>query len=402
METKIELNKKNIISKIILENYERFFELKKSLIPSQYHDNILKTIDKLKLCKDVNLGFAEYICPQCSEIIKIAFSCKSKFCNSCGKVYADKWIQKQKELFLDVNHRHMVFTIPDKFRMAIYKNFHLLKKLSNSISSIILYSLNSSFKNTKNIRKLKSNTKGIVKPAIISVLHTFGRDLKFNPHFHVIVACGGFKNDGSFKKVNYFNYDGLRFSWRKLFLDTIKKHFPNNNKYKQFINYYYNNNSGFYVRAKDDIDNIDSLNQYLGRYLSRPPISAKNIISYTKDTVTFKYKDHKTNKEVIETIDTLKFLGRLFYHILPKYFKSIRRYGAYARNLGEKFNGAVKSLRKFTKFLFRKYKNLSFVERFKKYFGISPLTCPKCYEEMFLLNIWHHKYGVISGIFSPP
>lgn len=402
METKIELNKKNIISNIILENYERFFELKKSLIPSQYHDNILKTIDKLTLCKDVNLGFAEYICPQCSETIKIAFSCKSKFCNSCGKVYADKWIQKQKDLFLDVNHRHMVFTIPDKFRMALYKNFHLLKKLSDSISSIILYSLNSSFKNTKNIKKLKSNTKGIVKPAIISVLHTFGRDLKFNPHFHVIVACGGFKNDGSFKKINYFNYDGLRFSWRKLFLDTIKKHFPNNNKYKQLINYYYNNNSGFYVRAKDDIDNIDSLNQYLGRYLSRPPISAKNIISYTKDTVTFKYKDHKTNKEVIETIDTLKFLGRLFYHILPKYFKSIRRYGAYARNLGEKFSGVVKSLRKFKKFLFSKSKNLSFVERFKKYFGISPLTCPKCYEEMFLLNIWHHKYGVISSIFSPP
>ena len=61
---------------------------------------------------------------------------------------------------------------------------------------------NSSLKSSKNPKKLIKTTKGIVKPAVIIVLHTFGRDLKFNPHFHVIVACGGFKNDGTFKKVN--------------------------------------------------------------------------------------------------------------------------------------------------------------------------------------------------------
>ena len=401
MDTKLEFGKKDIISTIIIENYERFLDVKKSLVPTKYVDNIRETVEKLISCKDINLGFAQYICPNCHESHKIGFTCKCKFCNSCGKVYADKWIEKQKTLMLDVPHRHMVFTIPDKFRMAIYNNIDLIKSFSEAISSVLLSSLNSSFKTTKNPRRLKKTSKGIVKPAIICVLHTFGRDLKFNPHFHLIVACGGFKNDGTFKKVNYFNYDSLRLSWRKLFLDIIKEKFPHNMKFKNHIQYYYNRTDGFYVRAKDDIKSVETLNKYLGRYLSRPPISAKNIISYTKDFVTFKYKDHKTDKEVVETLCTLNFLGRLFYHILPKGFKAIRRYGAYARNLGKNFVNAIKSFRCIAKKLFYTSKNLTFAERFKKFFGANPLICPKCSEEMILLNIWHHKYGIIFSLSAP-
>ncbi len=79
----------------------------------------------MKPCKDKAFGFSQYICPNCHESHKVTFSCKPRFCNSCGKVYADKWIEKQKDLTLDVKHRHMVFTIPHKFRLLIYKNFPL-------------------------------------------------------------------------------------------------------------------------------------------------------------------------------------------------------------------------------------------------------------------------------------
>ena len=97
----------------------------------------------------------------------------------------------------------------------------------------------------------------------------------------------------------------------------------------------------------------------------------------------------------------MNFLGRLFYHILPKGFKAIRRYGAYARNLGKIFVNAIKSFRSVAKKLFCTSKNLTFAERFKKFFGVNPLICPKCSEEMILLNIWHHKYGIISSLSAP-
>ncbi len=402
MNRKYEFGKKDIVSTIILENYERFFESKSHLVPSKNIDNILNTIEKMKPCKDKKLAFSQYICPNCYQSHKIAFSCKSRFCNSCGKVYADKWIEKQKDLMLDVKHRHMVFTIPHKFRIHIYKNFSIIKLLFNACFNVILGSLNSSFKTTKkSAKKFLKLTKGISKPAFICVLHTFGRDLKFNPHFHVIVAEGGFKNDGSFKKVKYFNYKGLRASWRKLFLDTFKNFFQSNPKIKKLINSYYNSYDGFYVRAKDTINNINILNEYLGRYLSRPPISSKNILSYSKYSVTFRYVDHKTKKEVVETIDTLDFLGRLFYHVLPKGFKSIRRFGAYARNLGKSILKGINSLRLINRKLFLiKKSKLNYALRLKMTYGIDPFICPKCSTQMILLDIWHHKYGVIFSIFN--
>ncbi len=66
-------------------------------------------------------------------------------------------------------------------------------------------------------------------------------------------------------------------------------------------------------------------------------------ISYSKESITYRYIDHNTKKEVVETIDTLDFLGRLFYHVLPEDFKSIKRFGAYARNLGKNFIEGIKS-----------------------------------------------------------
>ncbi|WP_258875096.1 transposase [Fusobacterium vincentii] len=36
-------------------------------------------------------------------------------------------------------------------------------------------------------------------------MHTFGRDLKWNPHIHALVSLGGFTKNSSFKKLDYFH-----------------------------------------------------------------------------------------------------------------------------------------------------------------------------------------------------
>jgi len=44
-------------------------------------------------CGDVAYGYSSYMCFHCGwDEKKIAFSCKSGFCLSCGKVYVDKWV----------------------------------------------------------------------------------------------------------------------------------------------------------------------------------------------------------------------------------------------------------------------------------------------------------------------
>ena len=42
------------------------------------------------------------------------------------------------------------------------------------------------------------------------VLHTFGRDLKWNPHIHCLISEGGYSDHGFWRNTSHFNYTYLR------------------------------------------------------------------------------------------------------------------------------------------------------------------------------------------------
>ena len=44
---------------------------------------------------------------------------------------------------------------------------------------------------------------------LITVIHTFGRDLKWNPHIHALVSLGGFTKNFTFKKLDYFHVPSI-------------------------------------------------------------------------------------------------------------------------------------------------------------------------------------------------
>ncbi|WP_427910009.1 transposase zinc-binding domain-containing protein [Pelotomaculum propionicicum] len=39
------------------------------------------------------------------------FTCKSRFCPSCGKVYTDKWVEKMLKEMVDVPHQLVVMKL---------------------------------------------------------------------------------------------------------------------------------------------------------------------------------------------------------------------------------------------------------------------------------------------------
>ena len=43
-------------------------------------------------------------------------------------------------------------------------------------------------------------------PGIIAAIHTFGRDLKWNPHVHLLITEGAMDEEGNFKKMDYIHY----------------------------------------------------------------------------------------------------------------------------------------------------------------------------------------------------
>jgi hypothetical protein len=155
---------------------------------------------------------------------------------------------------------------------------------------------------------------------------------------------------------------------------------------------------GLYVHAEQKLHSKkEGVLKYIGRYLSRPPLALYNLINYNENdkTVTFRYVEHKTGQERIETVEATKFIGLLAYHLMPSNFKVIRRYGAYARIKGrlkafiQKYTAAGRQL------FHRKKKRYTYAELLIKNYKINPMICPKCASSMFLYYIGSKKYGKI-------
>ena len=52
----------------------------------------------------------------------------------------------------------------------------------------------------------KDNKTELFTPGFICVLHTFGRDLKWNPHIHCLISEGGIGNSLHWRHKKHFNY----------------------------------------------------------------------------------------------------------------------------------------------------------------------------------------------------
>jgi len=111
---------------------------------------------------------------------------------------------------LNVPHRQFVFSIAEELRIyfRIYRD--LYHELFKAVDDVFVYLIQGKSKVTnEEDREL----------GYISFLHTFGRDLKFNPHIHVLIAKRIIDKDLQFKKYDYFNFESLR----KAFMNQLFK-----------------------------------------------------------------------------------------------------------------------------------------------------------------------------------
>ena len=149
----------------------------------------------------------------------------------------------------------------------------------------------------------KNDRNKIVFGSVLT-LHTFGRDLKWNPHIHCLVCEEAFDTKkNKMKNYSFISYEKLRKTWMYKVLDLLsKQELENFNYLKQ--RFYKELVNGFYVYAKkkekdNDDNNVDDCVNYINRYTSRPPI-AEN------------------------------FINNLILHCPDENFKMIRYYGFYS------------------------------------------------------------------------
>ena len=303
------------IKQIFEEHWDQFVAENPEMIRISVH----KEVERMLNCGKFENGWTVYTCAQCTSEVLVPFTCKSRFCSSCGKLYRDKWAEKLESRLINAPHKHLVFTIPAELRIYFRKNRGMLKDLSDRAAKVLketIYQMNQTQR---------------FETGIISVIHTFGRDLKWNPHVHIIMSlrCLGVTEDRTLK---YLNYKKLRYFWQKELLDLMKESFPTGWMRSLINKLYKQKENGFYVYAKGEITDLQIVSKYLARYAGRPAIAESRIVAYDGKTVTFKYTPHGQSQEVQESISAMEFIQRLIIHIPDTHFKMIRNYGIYSRN----------------------------------------------------------------------
>lgn len=329
---------------------------------------VLKEVNKMISCRTSELGYSVYECPDCGEIKFSYHTCKSRFCPSCGNKYVRKRTEAILQKCYNCKHRHIVFTISDFLWDFFRKDRKLLDLLFQAVSKTILSWFKDKYKSQNYI------------PGIIAVLHTYGRDMKWNPHIHTIVTEGAMGNLNVFKKFDFISYDALRKRFQKILLDLLEKKISNSN-FKILKNFIYKkSDKGFYVYAEKK-SNQSTLNmiEYAVRYTGKPAMAESRIIDYDGEYVTFWYQRHEDNKLVNERVHVYEFFKRLIIHIPDENFKTVRYYGIYSKK--HKFHDKMIMLIKSQTHKLRNQLN-SWRMLIIKDFDIDPITCPKCGNQM--------------------
>ena len=355
-------------------NWWRFFSKYRKTLRISIVINVIKML----ACKSEMLGFQKFTCPKCHHTITVAFSCKSRFCSSCGKKATDIWIHKNFSDLPKAKWQHITFTMPSELWDLFWLNRHLFNLLPALAAGVI--------------KKLAAHKK--INLGMFTAIHTFGRDLKRNVHIHLSVILGGLINKNTKWHNNiYFYHSSVKKMWSyavinllrkqykagKLNLPRNLKHVQNYNSFNSWLNFLYNKKWVVFLQkpSKNHKRNIE----YLGKYLKRPPIGETRIKKYDGEYVTFEYLDHYDNTKKYLTLPVMEFIAKVVTHIHDFNFRCIRYFGFLANRVRGKLLAIVNSLLKTNTKLNHKT-SISWRNMFITSFDFDPLCCPNCHNAL--------------------
>lgn len=262
-------------------------------------------------------------------------------------------------------------------------------------------------------------------PGLCIVLHTFGSELGFHPHLHVLLTLGGLSDDPKFdfsvwKNNSFFPEKLLKTEFKRLLLKSLRQRakekllvFPSALKkiwqQKHKLSDFYRLSQKlwelvWYVHIGKKLDNAQFTTQYIGRYAKRPCLSETKIdyYSYEEQIITFTYQDKKTKTIKQLTLSVEEFIIRIIRHIPEKNFRMIRYYGLYASAVKNQLLPIllyqITVLFGIARLTFSPSEQPNnWRERITKLTGIDPLFCADCNEQMRLTEI---GYRVRDGTFK--
>lgn len=294
---------------------------------------VFENVRKIMACRTPILGCHLYQC-RCGETKIVPHSCKSRFCPTCGKLATDRWADGVLNELLNVPYHHLVMAVPWHLRPITAFNREV--------------GLNIVMRAAHQCLSQWAHDQHRMRMGIVVVLHTFGGDLKWHPHVHLLVTEGGLSLDGQEWIQPYgqgwlISQAGLKKMWRYHCITgfrqahkagelrfTAKSAFLK--KYPLFsslLSKLYR--MTWYVHIGASLIDPGATVRYIGRYTKRAVLAEYRITYYDGKHVRFAFRDYaQGGKTSFKHLPVLAFIGRLIRHIPDKHFKMVRYAGIFA------------------------------------------------------------------------
>ncbi len=340
-------------------------------------------------CRTAALGGRISQCEGCGHTAVLYNSCRNRHCPLCQGIVKSIWVDQRSRDILNAPYFHVVFTVPRQLHHLIYQNQALLYTL--------LYKAVA-----ETLSELCGDQKYLgVQAGFFAVLHTWGQDLHYHPHIHVVMLAGGLtlhRQWRSSSKKFFIPVKVLAKKFRGKYMYYLKQYYRQNQlKFYGSANLYHDPKAfqelvdqcytkGWYTYTKRTFSGPLAVVKYLSNYTHRIAISNARIASVNEDGVAFTVKDYQNgSKTKTVTLTGVEFVRRFLMHVLPKGFVKIRYYGILAnRNKKTKLALCRKLTRSHS--YTPKFTGLKTAEILLQLIGKDVTVCPKCQTKLSIYS----------------
>ncbi len=278
-----------------------------------------KALSAMKRCRTQLAPRMLAQCGACGEQRVVPHSCGHRNCPHCQHHESQAWIERQLRRQLPASYFMLTFTVPAELRELAWRHqsWFYAKLFECAWETVNTFSHND--------KKLQGNA------GAVAMLHTHSRRLDYHPHVHLVMPaaaldegrklwrtkCAKASNGSGHDKPYLFNHKALAKVFRAKLLAAIMQ-------------------EGLALPARlpekwvvdcKCVGSGEKALVYLGRYLYRGVIQEKDILRCEDGQVSFRYRDAKSGKMQVRTLDGAAFLWLLLQHVLPKGFRRARNFG---------------------------------------------------------------------------
>lgn len=301
-----------------------------------------RTLHDVADCRTAARGGHVQRCGGCGHEAIAYNSCRNRHCPKCQGSRTAAWLQREASWLLPVDYYHVVFTLPPAVAQLVWQN----RRVGYTLLFQAVHDT---------LREVAADPKHLgAQLGLLVVLHTWGQDLHYHPHLHVVATGGGLACDaagrrqepprwvacrpGFFLPVRVLSrvyrgkyLAGLRQAYAagKLTFHGELTPLEEPTAWAAWLAEQYG--PEWVVYAKEPFGGPERVLKYLARYTHRVALSNRRLLRLEDDHVVFTAKDYAVGgQRRVVRLSAVEFLRRWVQHVLPGGFVKIRHYGLLA------------------------------------------------------------------------